>query len=108
MKLFFTKFFKVQLKKLSKKFPNVKNDLLDELEDFDLSSGVYIGRSIYNVRVASSDQKKGKSGGFRSYVYMFKRGELLVPLCIYSKGAKGSITENELKYYFDRAIDELL
>ena len=108
MKIFFTKFFKSQLKKLKKKFPKVKDDLLDELESIDLDKGVHVGRSVYKVRIASSDQQKGKSGGFRSYIYLYKKEDLLVPLCIYSKGQQETITDNELKYYFDRAIEELL
>jgi hypothetical protein len=106
MKIFFTKFFKAQLKKLKKKFPSVKEDLLSEIENFDLNKQIYIGKSVYKMRIASSDQKRGKSGGFRAYLYFYQVNKLLVPLCIYHKSQKENITSQELKYYFDRASEE--
>ena len=107
-KIYFTKYFKSQLKKLKKKYPNVKKDLLGKLGIFDLDKEIHVGRSIYKVRIKSSDQSKGKSSGFRSYVYLYRKKDLLVPLCIYHKGQRVSISENELKYYFDRAVEEFL
>jgi len=107
MKIFFSKYFKNQLKKLKKKFPNIKEDLLKNLKEINLSKEIHIGRSIYKVRIKSSDQNKGKSGGFRSYVYLYQNKNLLVPLCIYHKSQRVSITENELKYYFDKTIEPI-
>ncbi|MCF7830555.1 type II toxin-antitoxin system RelE/ParE family toxin [Candidatus Gracilibacteria bacterium] len=108
MKIFFTNIFKKQLKKLKKKFPNVKNDLLDKFKILDLDNEVHIGKGIYKVRIKSSDYPKGKSGGFRSYFYLYKKKNLIVPLCIYHKSQKETITERELKFYFDKVIEELL
>jgi len=108
MKIFFSNFFKIQLKKLKKKFPSVKDDLLKQMEKLDLANEIHIGKSIYKVRIKSSDQPKGKSSGFRTYIYIYKKNNLLVPLCIYHKSTTESITSNELKYYFDKTIEELL
>lgn len=108
MKIFFTEHFKKQLKKLKKKYPKIKKDILPKLEKLNLKTGVYIGRSIYKIRIKSSDQSKGKSGGFRSYIYLYSKNTLLVPLCVYHKSQKESISENELKYHLDRSIEELL
>lgn len=108
MKIFFSSYFKKQLKKLIKKFPKVKQDLLKKLKVLNLDQEIHIGHSIYKIRIKSSDQPKGKSGGFRSYIYLYRKKDLLVPLCIYHKSEKESITDNELKYYFDRVIEELL
>ncbi|MCK9186832.1 type II toxin-antitoxin system RelE/ParE family toxin [Candidatus Gracilibacteria bacterium] len=108
MKIFFAEHFKNQLRKLKKKYPKVKNDILEKLENINLKTEIYIGRSIYKLRIKSSDQKKGKSGGFRSYVYLYLKKDLLVPLCIYAKSETGSISENELKYHFDNISVEML
>lgn len=108
MKIFFSKYFKNQLKKLKKKFPKIKEDLLDKLNNLNIEEEIHIGRSIFKIRIKSSDLNKGKSGGFRSYIYLYRRKDLLVPLCIYHKSQKENISENELRYYFDRAIEELL
>jgi mRNA-degrading endonuclease RelE of RelBE toxin-antitoxin system len=107
MKSLFSNYFKSQLKRLKKKYPNVVVDLLEELDDFDVQTCVPIGRSIYKLRIGSTDMKKGKSGGFRSYVYLFLKGELLVPLCIYPKSETESITSNELQVHFENTIIEL-
>lgn len=108
MKILFTHYFKGQLKRFKRKYPHLKKDLLDCLEDLDLKKSINIGRSIYKIRINSSDLNKGKSGGFRSYVYLYLKKDLLVPLCIYPKNQRESVTDNELQYYFDKAIEELL
>lgn len=87
---------------------NIKDDFLGVLRILDLEKEIYIGRGIYKIRVRSSDARKGKSGGFRSYIYLYRKRDLLVPLCIYHKSQKENISDNALKYYFDRAIDELM
>ena len=108
MKIFFTGHFRQQLKKLMKKFPHAADDLLDVLEKLNLENEVSIGKSIYKVRIGSTDMKKGKSGGFRAYIYLYRRKELLVPLCIYAKTEQVAISENELQYHVDKMNEELL
>ena len=108
MNIFFTKHFKSQLKKLKKKYPHVKEDILAKFKDLDLKKEIHIGRDIFKVRIKSSDLKKGKSGGYRSYIYLYRKKDLLVPLCIYVKGQKESISENELEHCFGKAIVGLL
>jgi hypothetical protein len=108
MKIFFTEYFKQQLKKLMKKFPHADRDLLDALENLNPENEVSIGKSIYKIRTGSSDMKKGKSGSFRTYIYFYRQKNLLVPLCIYAKPEQVSISENELQYHVDKMNEELL
>lgn len=108
MKIFLSGHFKDQLKKLMRKFPHVKEDLLDSLEVLHIDNEISIGRSIYKIRIKSNDMKKGKSGGFRVYLYCYHKKDLLVPLCMYAKSQKESITETELQYHFDRTIEEIV
>jgi len=112
MKIFFADHFKSQLKRLMKKYPSAKEDLLEALEEGDLQKsvldkGISIGRSIYKLRVGSRDMKRGKSGSFRVYIYCFVRRGLLVPLCIYAKPDTSAISENELQFHFERIVIEL-
>lgn len=107
MKIFFPEHFKKRLKRLKKKYPHVKDDLLKVMDLFDPHEEISIGRSIYKIRIPSSDMKKGKSGGFRSYLYLYLKKDLLVPLCIYPKSETESITENELQYHFDQTSEEI-
>lgn len=108
MKIFVSLHFKSQLKRLKKKYPHVVEDLLEELDEFDVEKCTSIGRSIYKLRIGSTDMNKGKSGGFRSYIYLYLKKDLLVPLCIYPKSETESITSNELQVHFENTIIELL
>lgn len=108
MKVFFSEHFKNQLKKLKKKYPHIKNDLLRKINAFDPRREISIGRSIYKIRIPSTDMQRGASGGFRSYIYLYKNKDLLLPLCIYAKSDIEKITDNELKYHFDSTIQEIV
>lgn len=108
MQILFSGHFKKQLKKLKKKYPHIKDDLLGIIETFDPSDNLSIGRSIYKIRIPGTDMNKGKSGGFRVYIYLYITKNLLLPLCIYPKSETESITENELKYHFDQTIEEFI
>ena len=108
MKILFSEHFKKQLKKLKKKYPRIKADLLDIIEPFNPLNEISIGRSIYKIRIPSTDMQKGKSGGFRSYIYLYVKKDLLLPLCIYPKSETENITESELKYHFDQTIREIV
>lgn len=108
MKPFFTEYFKKQLRSLKKKYPRVKEDFLRVIDKINLKEEISIGRSIYKIRIGSSDMKKGKSGGFRSYIYLYIKKDLLVPLCIYAKSEKEIVSEGELQYHFDKTIEELV
>ncbi|MBU0667848.1 hypothetical protein KJ951_02420 [Patescibacteria group bacterium] len=107
MKIFFTGHFKNQLKKLMRKFPCVAEDLLNLLDSLDIEKEISIGKSIYKVRIGSSDMKKGKSGGFRAYIYFYRLKKILVPLCIYAKSEQVIVSENELQYHIDKMNEEL-
>ena len=105
---FFSEHFKSQLKRLKKKYPHIKDDLLSNIEKFKPHNEISIGRSIYKIRIGSSDMKKGKSSSFRSYLFLYLRKDLLVPLCIYAKSETESITENELEYHFMQTFEEII
>ena len=67
--------FQTASKKIGKKHPNVIKDLLRVIDS--LESGNFIGdaipgfsRQVYKARVPSSDQKRGKRGGFRIVYYV--------------------------------------
>ncbi len=126
MQILFSEHFKKQLRKLKKKYPHVKDDFLKIVDAFNpnneisirlersgspshqVPGGLSFGRSIYKIRVPSLDMQKGKSGGFRSYLYLYIRKNLLLPLCIYSKSETENISKNELKYHFDQIMWEIV
>jgi mRNA-degrading endonuclease RelE of RelBE toxin-antitoxin system len=99
-----TETFEKNIKRLSKKYRQIKKDLLPILNR--LASGEFIGDSIsgcdnilYKTRVASSDQKKGKRGGFR-LIYSVHDGSEdneIILHTIYAKPSKSDISSDELK-----------
>lgn len=68
--VYLTQTFQRSLKILKKKYRHIKDDLRDVIQK--LESNPSLGdpipgwdSEIWKVRVASSDMKRGKSGGFR-------------------------------------------
>jgi len=97
-----TETFQKSIKALKKKYPHVKDDLLHQIKTLenDPATGDPIpgwNKEIWKLRVASSDIKKGKRGGFR-VIYLWKAGERTIYLLAsYFKGEKAEITKNEIE-----------
>ena len=90
--------FTKELKRLSKKYKNIKKDckaFVDSIEDTS-SLGVDMGGGLYKARIANSDKNKGKSAGYRliSYIKVIESEIWLVH--IYDKSELENITENKL------------
>jgi mRNA-degrading endonuclease RelE of RelBE toxin-antitoxin system len=93
-----TSFFAKQLKRLSKKFPSLKNEfslLIKDLEN-NIKTGVQIGNNCYKIRISIASKKKGKSGGARVITHLQITNSKLYLLSIYDKSEKDNITEKEL------------
>ncbi len=115
------KSFAIAAKPLLKKYPSLKNDLID-LEKTLMDNprhGIPLGHNAYKIRVKISSKGKGKSGGARiiSLLETTIIGELLIEskeitvnlIAIYDKAATASISDKELKdvikqFYFNKPI----
>ena len=109
-KLFPTPFFEKKLKQLSKKYPHIGLDigsLVDSLESGTLCGDRISGLSavVYKVRIPSSDQKKGKSGGFRVLYYVKTSLEHVYFLTIYAKAYQEDIRTKEIQSILDLYSD---
>ena len=90
--------FKQNLKKLQKKYRNIKNDVKKlslELQD-NPQSGIALEHNCYKIRVANSSVPTGKSGGFRTIYYLLDEHKSIFLIAIYSKTQKNNISESEL------------
>jgi len=94
--------FQKNTKKLLKKFPNIKNDCLDFIAQ--LKQGFFVGdklkgfdEKVFKVRIGSSDQRKGKRGGFRIIYYVVTEQQEIYLLTIYAKVKQENITKKEIK-----------
>jgi len=102
-----TDIFLKNIKQLSKKYRRIKKDFLPLLEE--LEAGQFIGdpisgfdNEIYKARVPSSDQQKGKSGGFRLIYYTVLENKEIILLTMYAKAKQSNIRKNEIQKILDQ------
>ncbi len=90
--------FTKHLKQLAKKYPSIKIDygqLLDELAENPIL-GTPLGKNCYKIRMIIAAKKKGKSGGARVITYVKIEKKTITLLDIYDKGDKESMTDKEI------------
>lgn len=94
--------FLKDLKTLSKKYKHIEEDLevlLDKLKEGFLEGNRIKGLKevIYKTRLKSSDNNKGKSGGFR-VIYEVEKDKIIIQLIqVYSKSKKSNTSNPEIK-----------
>ncbi len=105
--VFATQVFEKDLKKLSKKYRRIRDDFSSIIEQ--LEAGEFPGDAIqgfqdklFKVRVPSSDQKKGKSGGFRVIYYFCLPGNDIFLLTMYAKAKQTDIKKKEIQNILDQ------
>ncbi len=107
-----TETFRKSVRILKKKYPHIKVDLLGQIKalEEDPSAGDPIpgwNKEVWKVRVASSDVKKGKRGGYR-VIYLWKAGDTKIYLLVvYFKGEKAEITKGEIEVLLKKLHQEL-
>jgi mRNA-degrading endonuclease RelE of RelBE toxin-antitoxin system len=90
--------FEKQVKRLLKKYPSLKADLLELI--FTLKEnpeyGKPIGKGCYKVRIAIKSKGKGKSGGARVITNFIITDHIIYLISIYDKSEKANISDKEL------------
>ncbi|MEO6639510.1 MAG: type II toxin-antitoxin system RelE/ParE family toxin [Ginsengibacter sp.] len=91
--------FEKEFKKLFKKYPSLKADLLTLISQLEMDPihGVALGKGFYKVRLTISSKGKGKSAGARVIIFVKIATSIVYLSSIYDKSQKSSITDNELK-----------
>ena len=91
--------FEKQAKRLIKKFPSLKNELLQLIDNLqeEPQQGTAIGRSCYKIRISIASKGKGKSGGARIITNFVVTEKTVYLLSIYDKSEHESLTDKELK-----------
>lgn len=104
-KIVITNFFKKQLKNLVKKNRFLKEILKVILMNFNKDAAISVGHGVYKIRLKG--QGKGKSGGYRLYVFVVEINKILTPIAIYSKSEKENLTLDEISECLERVKEEL-
>ena len=90
--------FDKNVKKLHKKYHNIKTDLQKLSEDLreNPKAGTPLINNCYKIRVANSSVPTGKSGGFRVITYYLDSENNIYLLTIYSKSDADSISDSSI------------
>ena len=99
-----TTVFIKKVKKLKKKYPRILDDIdaLVSILEENPEKGIHIGKSLYKIRLRSSDVNKGKSGSFRVIYYVIFRDGSVYLLTIYFKGKKENLLWKEIEELLER------
>lgn len=92
-------YFEKEFKRLLKKYPSLKKDLLELILQLELNPtlGVSLGKNFYKIRINISSKNKGKSGGGRVITCVKITRSVVYLGTIYDKSEKVDITDKELK-----------
>lgn len=104
-KIIVTRYFKKQLKRLLKKDRSLKEVFRDALLNFDKNHEVAIGMGVYKIRLKRHG--KGKSGGYRLYVYIIEIDNILMPVYLYPKNEIENLSYAELTWHLEKIREEL-
>jgi mRNA-degrading endonuclease RelE of RelBE toxin-antitoxin system len=94
--------FDNEVKKLSKKYNLIKEDIKSFIANFEdiHQEATTIKSNLYKVRLANSNKNKGKRAGYRVYYYL-KIDDTVYLLTIYDKSKIEKINENTLNQYIE-------
>ncbi len=92
--------FKRQLRRLARRYRQIKNDIKPVIDDLieGRTPGDQItatGYTLYKVRAKNRDSQRGKSGGYR-IIYYLKTDIHCILVALYSKSDQGDIGTGEL------------
>lgn len=90
--------FEKQAKKLKKKHPSLKQDLLSLVQSLkeNPEQGTSLGKRCFKIRLSIASKGKGKSGGARIITNVVVTQTTVYLLSIYDKSEKETISDKEL------------
>ena len=91
--------FKKEAKKLTKKFPSLKQELTTLFTELETNPtmGTPLGNDIYKIRLAIASKNKGKSGGARVLSFVKIMATTVLLFCIYNKGDIDNLSDKEIQ-----------
>jgi hypothetical protein len=90
--------FERRVKKLSKKYQYLEDDLLSLIDSLELNptQGISLGQDCYKIRLNITSKRAGKRGGARVITCVKIVNEQVFLLTIIDKSEQESISEKEL------------
>ncbi|MCL6259429.1 type II toxin-antitoxin system RelE/ParE family toxin [Aquiflexum sp. TKW24L] len=95
--------FEKEIKKLKKKFPSLKSELLNLVGDLEINPkiGTSIGKGFFKIWLAIKSKGKGKRGGARVITYFKVVDNIIYLVSIYDKSEKSDISSEKLMLIFE-------
>lgn len=92
--------FNRQLKRLAKKYPSLKKEILNLVSEIESNpfTGTPLGKNCFKIRLAIQSKGKGKSGGARVITCVKIVKETIYFLSIYDKSEQPDIDDDDLNY----------
>lgn len=102
--------FRREAKRLIKKYPSLKSDLIKLNEQLLINPklGTPIGSNCFKIRLAIPSKAKGKRGGARIISHLRSSAEIdrIYLMTIYDKSEFDSITDKALKRMIDQITEQ--
>lgn len=97
-KINITPFFGKEVKKLAKKYPSLKKDLVVLFEQLSKkpTMGDHLGNGVYKIRMVITSKGRGKSGGARVISFLRVESKNVYLLSIYDKGDLQTISKEKI------------
>jgi len=91
--------FKKQAKRLLRKFPSIRIELLQLVNSLENEpkQGKSLGNNCYKIRMAIASKGKGKSGGARIITHVYVAKSTVYLITIYDKSEQTNISDSEIK-----------
>ena len=91
--------FEKEIKRLSKKYPSLKQEFAQLINDISTKpdTGTLLSNNCYKIRLSIGSKGKGKRGGARVVTHLYIYTETVYLLTIYDKSEKADLKPNELK-----------
>ena len=91
--------FKKEARRLIKKFPSLKQELLDlnAILEHKPHTGTPLGNDTFKIRLGIKSKGKGKGGGGRAITYIVTASKEVYLLTIYDKSEFDNIDDKAIK-----------
>ncbi|MFH1769809.1 MAG: hypothetical protein ABH833_04050 [Parcubacteria group bacterium] len=90
-----------------KKYRSLERTIVDVLGRFSPSHHVHLGNNIYKVRFSIKEITKGKSKVFRLILRLTSDHKFLIPVFMYFKGDRETVSDNEINEHLSEILLEL-
>ncbi|WP_439474744.1 type II toxin-antitoxin system RelE/ParE family toxin [Algoriphagus formosus] len=90
--------FKKYFKRLFKKYPSLKEDLLELVKELEIDYriGIPLGSNLFKIRVSIKSKNKGKSGGARIIYFFVDKDQEVYLIHIFDKSEFDNLQKEKL------------